>query len=71
MHQKYTFPGKISFADVGTISPDNTISLNLLDSKVLSRRSLVVIVTSDGRKLSRKEINAYKLQLKKYNRTIH
>ncbi|GAB0174290.1 MAG: hypothetical protein HHAS10_01690 [Candidatus Altimarinota bacterium] len=70
MSQKYTFPGKVSFIDAGTITSDNTVSLNLLDSKILNRRSLIVIVTSDGRKLSRKEINGYKLQLKKYNRTI-
>lgn len=68
--QSYTIPGKVSYHEAGTLSGANTVVLNLLDPKILRKQSLIAISTTDGRKLTTREINTYKLKLRKYNRSF-
>ena len=68
MTQTYIFPGKISHTDAGSVNSGNTLTLNLLDPNILRRRSIFVVVTQDGKMLTKSEIYAYKLMLKKHNR---
>lgn len=68
--QSYTLPGKIAYKEAGTLSGSNTVVLNLLDPKILRKQSIIVISTTDGTKLTPREINAYKLKLRKHNRNI-
>ncbi len=68
--QSYTVPGNISYYEAGVLSGSSTVVLNLLDPKILRKQSLIVISTADWRKLTTREINAYKLKLRKYNRSV-
>jgi hypothetical protein len=70
IHQSYTVPGTIVYKEAGNLSGSSTIELNLLDPKILKKQSLILISTKDGRKLTTREINAYKLKLRKHNRSI-
>ena len=68
--QSYTVPGNISYYEAGVLSGSSTVVLNLLDPKILRKQSLIVISTADWRKLTTREINTYKLKLRKYNRSV-
>ena len=70
IRQSYTLPGKIAYREGGSLSGANTVVLNLLDPKVTKKQSLIVIATADGKKLTPREINAYKLKLRKHNKSI-
>lgn len=70
IRQSYTLPGEIVYKEAGTLSWASTVELNLLDPKVLAKKSLIVISNVSGAKLSPREINAYKLQLRKHDRAL-
>lgn len=70
MSQTYIAPSPIVYHEAGTLSGSAALTLDLLDKKVLTRKSLIMIATQDGKKLSRKEINRYKMELKKHNRKV-
>ena len=70
IRQSYTLPGTIVYNEAGTLSGSNTVLLNLLDPKVLKKHSLLLISTTDGKQLTSREVNMYKLLLKKHNRKV-
>jgi hypothetical protein len=70
IHQSYTLPGVVVYKEAGTLSGSSTVELNLLDPKVLKKRSLILISSTSGKTLTTREINAYKLLLKRHNRKV-
>lgn len=62
---KATLPWKIVYLEWGNLLSQDTVEFDFLDPKFQKRNALYVVSTNDGRRLSTKEINKYKLLLKK------
>jgi hypothetical protein len=62
--ESITLPGTIVYHEAGALSGTSAVHLNLLDPKVIKRNSLYIVSTPDGKKLTPKELNRYKLLLK-------
>lgn len=65
IYGKFHFPYGIVYSEGGTKTDNDTLSLNMLDKKIVKRHELYVIAREDGKKPTKQEILKYKQKIRK------